>query len=107
MLSDSQIASIIEESWDKEAAWIEVHVDMKAVRKLQVRLPICATRSGLKLARNHPRQHQAWPLGGQVEDFGGRESTVEEDPEFLLMSRKLRSIQKPLGSGSISTPRAA
>jgi hypothetical protein len=35
-VTDVQIASIIEESWDKEAAWIEIHVDMRAVRKLQV-----------------------------------------------------------------------
>jgi hypothetical protein len=38
--ADLQIASIIEESWDKEAAWIEIHVDMRAVRKLQVGLSV-------------------------------------------------------------------
>jgi DNA-directed RNA polymerase III subunit RPC1 len=32
------ISSCFEESWTSESAWIEVHIDMEAVRKLQVGL---------------------------------------------------------------------
>jgi hypothetical protein len=31
-----QIASVIEEAWDKVAVFIGIHIDMDAIRKLQV-----------------------------------------------------------------------
>lgn len=36
------IASCFEESWTSESAWIEVHIDMEAIRKLQV-IPLSET----------------------------------------------------------------
>jgi hypothetical protein len=49
--ADEQIASIIEESWDKEAAWIEIHVDMRAVRKLQLEITLDSIKRGLVVAK--------------------------------------------------------
>lgn len=49
-----QIASCIEESWTNAGAWIEVHIDFNAVRKLQLEITLedirtCIASSKLKI----------------------------------------------------------
>jgi hypothetical protein len=38
MLMKCQIASVIEETWSPRRSYLAVHVDVDAIRKLQVRL---------------------------------------------------------------------
>jgi DNA-directed RNA polymerase III subunit RPC1 len=45
-----QIASVIEESWTSNAAYIEIHIDADAVQRLQLEVTLSSIKQSLALA---------------------------------------------------------
>jgi DNA-directed RNA polymerase III subunit RPC1 len=45
-----QIASVIEESWTSNAAYIEIHIDADAVQRLQLEVTLSSIKQSLVLA---------------------------------------------------------